>query len=449
MNSKSIYRAIVWGLACLALMVSSCYLPAGKRKTVEVEPGAGKAERTPVYKHGGWIIARASLHSHTNVSDGCRTPEDLLELARIQGMAVLSYNDHREAKECAGKSELFCQRKGNIEGTIGYKEYFEILDGLQEKARGMDMIVLKGTEARPYIYNYGKFPHLVINGGQNHFTVNDIDEPEILEGMPGRDYITFKPHPLIAAEPYNEFVDYVVANGGIVSAAHIDSGNDEWVGMAHGAQPAPADNIHRLDNLTAFAVLPEGWGEKSGGPGGWWDTVLMEYLGGMRKVPVWAWGDSDYHCRRSLAGATTLFYMREFTEEEVYRCMREGRMVALMGDSFQDTYVAQWAVSGSGKPSGKVMLGQEVKVKGAPVIRFALNRAVPGCRTRLIKNGKVIFEGEGTEISYIDREQGKREEPAYYRVEVVGPRLDPETYDGPTHPESELFVNPIFVRFTK
>ena len=96
-----------------------------------------------------------------------------------------------------------------------------------------------------------------------------------------------------------------------------------------------------------------------------------------------------------------------------------------------------------------VMLGREVTLKGAPVVRFALDHPVADCRVRLIRNGKVIAEQGGSEITFTDQEQGRKKEPAVYRVEVVGPRADRGDNDGPTMPASELFVNPILVRFAR
>ena len=80
--------------------------------------------------------------------------------------------------------------------------------------------------------------------------------------------------------------------------------------------------------------------------------------------------------------------------------------------------------------------------------RFALSREVPGCVTRLIRNGLVVHEAEGTTLSFTDSEQGSKRAPAYYRVEVEGPETGEEVdYDSELAAVSKLFTNPIFVRF--
>ncbi len=441
-------RAVrVIAAACLVLAASGCTISAGlKKKPVPLDAAKAAAERTPIYRHDGWIIARGSIHNHTTYSDGCRSAEDLLEMARLQGMAILAYTDHREGSISGGKSGLVRASLGGVE-DYGYDVYYERLRELQERAAQDDMIVLKGVEVIPWFYNYGRFPHLVLDGLQEHFTVYAVEDPAILANMPVRKSVPVKPEPIPDKGPWQRFVDYIVENGGIVHAVHVEDGGDMWYGPAHGACPPPINNLHEIKRLTGFAVLPSAWHEKTAGPGGLWDTTLLEYMAGMRPAAMWASADADYHCDGSLAIATTLFYMKEFTEAEVYRCMRQGRMVALQGEAFQDVYVAEWWVAGTGAPEGSIMHGMEIKLDAAPRIRFALDKEVPGTTTRLIRNGMVVHEQQGAEIEFTDVEMGKRREPAFYRVEVQGPRADRGPYQGPTMPESELFTNPVFVRF--
>ncbi len=443
-----------WGLAIvltggiMGLVLSGCSISTGlKKKPVPLSAPTGGPERTPIYRASGWTIARAAMHNHTTYSDGCRSAEDLLELAGREGMAILSYNDHREGKICGGKHQLVCGKVNGIE-SVGYAAYFEHLRRIQGQAQSRGMIVLKGLEVIPYFYNYGKSPHLVLDGLQAHFTVYGVEDPAVFKQMPVRNTITFKPEPIPDEKPWAKFVDYLVEQGAIVHAVHVEEGADMWYGPAHGACPPVPQNLHRLKNLTGFSVLPYAWHEQTGGPGGLWDTDLLEYQAGLRRQPLWAMADADYHCESSLAIATTLFYLREFSEPDIYQALREGRMVALQGDAFQNTYVAEWWVSDREEPAERIMLGRSARLAGAPVVRFALDHPVPECRVRLIRNGSVILDQPGTEFTYRDQEQGSKREPAFYRVEVSGPRANRGDYDGPTMPASELFVNPIFIRFS-
>jgi len=438
-NYKRASLALAIALAAVSLAAAACMLPASKKKPIPLEKISSEPERTAIYRHDGWTIARASLHNHTIYSDGCRTPEDLLELARMQGMAVLAYTDHREGVVCYGK--MFCGDRGGVE-SVGYDVYYDHLDEIQETAASYGMIALKGVEVSPpYFRNYGRLPSLFLWGGANHFTVYAIEDPAVLEDMPTRDEIPLSPETEYDQGPYEEFVKYIHDAGGIVHCVHPEWTSDGWDGTVHSMTIPPIHNV-RIPHITAFAALPESF-EVVPRPGGPWDGVLAEYLVGMRERPVWVVGDADYHCGGSLANATTLLYMREFTEAEVYNCMKEGRMVALSGEAFQDSYVAEWRV-GDG---ARVMSGEEVVVRGAPTVRFALDHPVAECETVLIRNGVAIKRTLGVELSFTDHDLAKTRSPAYYRVEVVGPIGDNRSFESPTIPESLLFTNPIFVRF--
>lgn len=433
----------------LGLVLAGCsnlvYLTG--QKAIPLGPG-GEQERTPIYRHGGWLIARASLHNHTTFSDGVRTPEDLLELARREGMAILAYNDHREGGIKIQHGPRLpvngIERKG-----VGYEVYFERLRPIQEQSR--DILVLIGVEVNPFLYNYGKPPYLTIAYQNRHFTVYGIDDPQVFWDMPvWRRVAVSPPSPYQDLSRFQEFIDFIRGRGGIVMAVHVESQQDHWVGPVHFFDQPPINHIHDLKRIDAFSILPEAYHSLAGGAGGIWDTTLVEYLTGMRDQVPWCMGDADYHGPEgTLARGTTLFYLHEFTREEVYEAMRQGRMVALMGESFQDCYVAEFSVSESNQPPADlIMFAQTVFVSSPPVIRFRLDHEVPQTRTRLIRNGVVIWEQAGSSLEYRDEGMFARKMPAVYRVEVVGPSLPAEEkHPRPEDRDSELFTNPIFVKF--
>lgn len=441
-QSMSAPLIIVLALAAL-LAAHSCTLPTEKKTHVPLDAPPARPERVARYDHDGWIVARASLHNHTLYSDGCREPEELLELARRQGMAILAYTDHREGKQCYGT--YFCGDAGGVE-SAGYGEYYKHLRDVQELAGDMDMIALKGIEVSPpWRRNHGKFPYLTFIGGVHHFTVYGVEDTDIFEHMPVRDNTPLAPEDEYGDEPLREFVSYLDERGAIVHCVHPEWAPDGWDGPIHHMSPKPLHNI-LIPGLSGWTAFPEGY-EIVPRPGGLWDMALASYQAGMRDRALWVSGDADYHCKASLATSNTLFYMKEFTEAEVYRCMREGRMAAIMGAAFQDAYVADWSVTGGGEPDRRVMLGETRTLDGAPRVRFSLNRPVADCVTLLIRNGVVVKEVEGTDLDFTDEELGKTRQPAYYRVEVIGPVDDSIPWESPLMPQSGLLVNPIFVRF--
>jgi len=270
-----------------------------------------------------------------------------------------------------------------------------------------------------------------------HFTVYDIDDPGVLWNMPvTRQVKALRADKITHIQPYQDFVDYIVRHGGIIHKVHPESFYDDWVGPVHFITPKHPEQVRELRDITGFAILPEGY-EQAGAAGGAWDATLVEYLLGSRDKPVWASGDADYHGPQgTTARATTMFYMREFTEQEVYNCMKEGRMVALTGPAFQDVYVSEFSVSEGGPAEEPIMFGLTGTLSGAPVIRFSLDHQVHGVRTRLIRNGKVIEETGSCRLEYTDHEAYQNNIPCVYRIEVTGS-------------ESALFTNPIFVYFRR
>jgi len=407
---------------------------------------ANTVPRTPIYHQGDWIVARASLHNHSTFSDGVHTPEDLLELAQREGIAIMAVTDHRE-----GGIKIKHGPRIPVNGIehFGYPAYFDRLRPLAQQYQEKGMIVLIGAEVNAYLYNYGKAPHLVVAYQNRHIVMYGIDDPQVFQNMPvWREVSIRKSEHYHGLENFQTFVDYVRDHGGITTAAHVESLEDIWLGPVHFFDGPPINHIHDLKHLTTFSILPEGYHELAGGAGGIWDSTLLEYLMGMRDQAPWCVGDADYHGpEESPAWSSTLFYLKQFTEPDVYAAMREGRTVALMGKSFQDSYVAEFSVSQAGfKPKDPIMFAQTVTVTSPPVIRFSLNHDLPETKTRLIRNGKVILEKEGTAFEYPDQEMFAQKMPAYYRVEVKGPALPKEEL-GYYAPESEIFTNPIFVKF--
>jgi hypothetical protein len=301
----------------------------------------------------------------------------------------------------------------------------------------------------PYFYNVGRPPNFVILNENHHFTVYGVDDPAVFESMPARREIgSFKPEPLVFEGPYQEFVNYFAERDAIVHAVHVESVQDMWVaGLAHFIDRKHPEFIYDMKGLTGFSALPEAF-EFTPAPGGAWDAALLEYLLDARARVPWAVGDADYHGPDgSLAQSTTLFYLREFTVAEVYRALREGRMAALMGDKFQDTYVSEFSAGAEGEPPlSPIMFGEKILVSSPAVIRFRLNREPAGIRTELIRNGKVILTVEGGDFEFLDREMFEQNLPAVYRVRISDSDhpSDSEQPAGRWGPNL-LFTNPLFV----
>ncbi len=434
-------KIIPAGLLVLALLSAGYAL--GKGKPTPLAEKRDTPVHTPTFKSGEWVIARGSVHNHTNFSDGCRTPEDLAQQARNEGIAVLAITDHRQGGVCI--NDKFCPDAGGVGSKgSGYDEYMSALANLADQSQSP--IILPGIEVVPYIWNE-RSPKILVRGDNRHFTVYGITDPKVIAQMPVTRGITTKVQLDPGPEPYNTFINYVRDHGGMVFQAHPNWINPSDYGVGEAHSEAPTMLAAELLRLTGIAPIPEGI-FSAGVPGGVWDLALMEYLSGYRSEPLWAWGEADFHCTSSknpnltLRTGTTLFYLKDLNRDQVYDAMRNGRMVALMGEVFQEVYVSEFSIGDKPVPN-KVMLGERVKLTGAPVIRFGLNQELTLKEVRLIRNGKVIYRGQGSNFEYVDADAARLGIPAYYRVQLIG--------EGPMEMAnaSLLYTNPIFVDWTR
>jgi len=431
-NSRLLFSSL------LVLFLAGC--GALKQKPVPLEERLSTPKTSPVYDYQGFIIARGSMHNHTIYSDGCRTAEELVQQARNEGIAVLTFTDHREGRMCLTKN--ICGDLGGVDSPrVGYKKYSELVHRLANENKGM--IIIYGQETVPYLWNERAFPFPLGRGGNWHFTTYGIEDTEVYEEMPARKGISTRKEKEPGMEPYINWVDYMVSKGGFVFLAHPDVADNQWIATVHSWSPAATDFPPKLLRLSGVAITPEGF-TGVGKPGGTWDQSLFEYLAGLRQKPLWAWGEADYHCPPTdLRRGTTLFYLQGFSEPEVFKAMEKGMMVALMGDEFQDVFVTEFSV-GDRKPAPeKIMFGQSLKIAGAPVIKFSLNKEIPVTEARLIRNGKIVFTGRSANFEFKDEEAAAKRTPVYYRVELEG--------QGPyeTGKGSRLFTNPVFVDWNK
>jgi hypothetical protein len=435
-------------LALALVLAAGCSLT--HKKVVPLKEKKGTPDHTPLWQYEGFTIARGSMHNHTIFSDGCLTVDDLVQEARNEGVSVLAITDHREGKQCLGKRGKVCVDAGGVESPkLGYEKYLQELERVAAESK--NPIIIPGLEVAPYVWNERGFPFMILRGSNWHFTVYNVSDPSVYAEMPAFRGVTVKKNkaplsdPFNNIEPYNRWVNYLRDRGAIVAQAHPQwGGENSWALTVRTESQLPLFMTDQLPRLNIVALMPEGFNASI--PGGKWDKALMQYLAGFREEPLWAWGEADFHCLKDeqsmgLRLATTLFYLKDYSRAGVLDAIHKGRMVALMGKDFQEVYVSEFSV-GSGKPaSQKIMLGEEVKLDGAPMVRFALSREVPVVETRLVRNGKVIHVTNATSFQYLDREALDKKLRCYYRVQVIG--QGPMLLDDATM----IFTNPVFVSF--
>ena len=308
-------RKATLGVALVFLLAAGCGQTSLKQKIIPLNQAQATPDHPPIYNYSGWVIARAVLHNHTTYSDGCRTPEDLAQMARDQGIAVLGISDHREGQICLGKG--LCYDVGGVDSPkVGYQKYYEHISRLAQDSQSP--IILFGIETMPYIWVERRFGTVLGSGANNHFTSWGIYDPEVYEQMPARKQMELKVEKNPGAEPYAKWVDYLRDHGGLVFIAHPDIADDSWRLILHHKAPSPYYLIPELARLTGVALVPDGMAETAQ-PGGAWDEGQFQYLAGFRPEPLWGWGESDYHCDPPpLSHGITLFYLKDLTRTRFF-----------------------------------------------------------------------------------------------------------------------------------
>ena len=407
-------RGLVY-LLC-AIFLSGCSVQGLYVKGNSLDSYKGSAAAPEIYPVTGGYAVKAALHNHTNLSHAALTPQELVEVARSRGIAVLGIAEHDSLEACW--SGLFCFRNPSVQ-RMGYAAYLAQMRDLQQQ--NPDVIVLPGLEVSPYAWWSGFPPLLTLRDWDVHFTVYNLESAEILDQMPipGARYPRCcSYHELSGIGRYRDFVSYLTAAGGLVFQAHPESAaRRRFYLVAAETAPHP-EYAYLLQELTGFAALPAGTG-KLLEPGGLWDSALAEYLAGKRPRPLWILGDADFHgADQKLDRVVTWLYTAGLDKADMLRAMAGGRMVAGRGGALDAVWVKEFALAAPDDPPGRVMCGESVRDPKATTLRFALSRSAPGLALKVIRNGSVIYSGDEPEVVLDESAFLAGEQSAFYRVEV-------------------------------
>ena len=404
--------------AATALLCSACVTQGLFAERRALSSYLGDAPRPEMHRTtDGWAL-KASLHNHTRWSHGALSAEELVQVARSNGVAVLAVTEHDLLEACY--TRLLCFRDPSVV-EMGYENYFSRMNALQQA--NPDLVLLPALEVTPYAYWRGFPPWIRLHGWNRHFTVYDLENPSSCAAMPtlgnqSRPRSYFQGD--AGEEPYARFTRYVAEQGGMAFLAHPESQDSHIFLTARTDDDPYPEYAADLPLVTGFAAFPAGHGELLE-PGGIWDRVLMEYLDGERERPAWAIGDADFHgYDQSIDRTVTWIHAEAPTKEAVLAAMRNGRMAMFQGPDTRALWVTEFSLEPAGGETGAVMLGEVRSDPAAAELRFALSRDVPGLELRLIRNGEVVFTAEGRALRFDDSAFLKSGRPVYYRVEGTG-----------------------------
>jgi hypothetical protein len=245
--------------------------------------------------------------------------------------------------------------------------------------------------------------------------------------------------------PHQAVIDFVNSRGGL-SAWSLPEARDHQVVAVAGMRatihtdPYPSDLL-RTDRFTAFGGVYEDTTTFTQ-PGGGWDRLLSDYLGGRRATPAWALGEAAYH-REGQAGkhfgdVQTVFLVERKDPPALLQALRAGRFYALLRRPEFGLVLDQFQLLLPGRPpaeSGdRIMLGAGDRPEVRAAIRATEGRRI-AIEALLVRNGIVAHSIRGeTPLLFRWSDAGLSVGASlFYRLEVRGPA------------GHQILSNPIFV----
>ena len=128
------------------------------------------------------------IHVHTTISNGERTPEEIVQLAREKGLKVIIFTDHDTMKWTYGIPPLkkILQKVVDQNSILKYgaANYINTMDELDKKYP--DITVIHAVEAIPFYYWQGSAfkKNLVLVRGDEHIMAIGLDTPSDYEDLP-------------------------------------------------------------------------------------------------------------------------------------------------------------------------------------------------------------------------------------------------------------------------
>ena len=341
----------------------------------------------------GFIQLDGVADVKTRFSRGCSTLQEVAEQARSKGIDTVIFGDHaRDALEYGLVPLERIIRKRNEHSsilTVGAPAYISEVKDNNKNFK--ETLLISGAEVSPFYYWTGNVfkGNLVANNQDKHLFVVGLDKPESYEQLPILDSnfskrylidyqgyfvgcvvffflfvaaflkgykksftgliagimfvlalnnMPFRSSPFsqykgdLGVQPYQELIDYVNTNGGLVFWNHMEAPNEikqkGWV--TYKTEPYPKDLMLTSD-YTGFQSIADSPVMQIE-PGKEWDNVLDEYIQGRREKPVWGYGGNNYLCEdegTKFGEVRTIFLVRQKSRNDVLDAMASGRMYAV------------------------------------------------------------------------------------------------------------------------
>lgn len=458
------------------------------------------ASQTPAQDY---LQLSSTIHVHSTYSSGQLTLEELVVKAKNNGIDVLVLTDHDLVVMEYGLFPLrnLLKKREERKSIIktGPEKYLAAIERINRQQKSV--IVIPGVQSSPFYYWTGSpfKGDLTAHDYRKELLVIGMNDPDDYNGLPLLHrgfstsytkillpnflfflipfivgiYLLFQKgafrivgssvavlglaflinhHPFQSSRydpyhgdqgiaPFQELIDYVRQQGGLVYWAHPES-NYPAKGVALGpitlkTEPYP-DALVESKNYTGFSAV---YGDKFRltNPGMHWDRALFEYCEGQRAQPAWGIAGADYHTDEKgprFDTYQTIIFAREKSAAAVLEALERGRIYAVRKSGSFRLSLDRFHVIG-GKQNQRVVMGDELLTGDGPLIEGQIT-ATDGkkypIKVALIKKGSVWKTLEGKtpfDFRIVDNSSGTGR--TFYRLEVRGPG-------------SQLIIsNPIFV----
>ena len=271
---------------------------------------------------------RANLHSHSTLSDGMLSPEELKRIYREQGYSILAVTDHEHPKSHAHLSE----------------PDFLMLTGYEAYIRTNASAQFDRYEPEVHLGLFAKDPGNETMICFNEAYVKYIDDPSERAGL--RRVGSERPREYSVAY-VNEFIRTAVQHGYLVSYNHpVWSMEDEERVLSY-------ENLFSLE-IQNFSSYRQNGVEYSG--------ALYDKLLRRRKALFCHAGDDNHNkgplsCPRSDSfGAFTMILSDELSYDAVIAAMERGDMYASMGPLIHEISLEDGTVHIECSPAARIVL---------------------------------------------------------------------------------------------
>lgn len=407
-------------------------------------------------------IARGGMDIHSNISDGQYSLEMVAELAKEKGIQVLVFGDSALRQWQYGiwplRDLIKKTYRENSVLRFGTEKYVKIISLLKDSS---GLVLIPGLEVSPFFYWEGSpfSKNLALIDYYKQFLVIGL-KPNDCQNLPivgNRRFFYLSKNALFSLwpmliivfglrllrkkalgislvvigalfltnnlpfstsrfnvyqgyqgiKPYQDLIDYVNRKGGLIFWAHPEMLSQKiYFGVEFYTLPHPEDLLLTHD-YTGFGVTS---GLKLTEIGNIWDKMLLEYIEGKRKNPVWIIGTAHYTGQQGkIDNPETLFFIKEAKQEDVLDALKQGRMYVRFNSGSNPVILSEFKL-GNIDPSAI-----QIIIKGNQ------SYSPEAIKIELIRNGKVFksFEETGSEWSIaVEDNLLKKEKRVYYRLRI-------------------------------